>query len=747
VDILGHIFEQSITDLEEMQREAAGLVEESKKKTPTKRKMEGAFYTPEFITRYIGEQTLGAVAAERFEAYRVSSQTAAKAPVKPLFDDPRVYDLTVLSGKQKDALHEFWSGWINELQTIRVCDPSCGSGAFLIEAFDQFAKLYRDAQQHTFDLGTGFRFELPRHILTHNLFGMDLNDEAVQIARLSCWIKTAEKGKTLTTLDENIKQGNSIVAEPGPLAAWRDRFPDAFADGGFDCVIGNPPYVRQEWIKDDKPFLQMHYKAFDGVADLYVYFYELGLNILKPGGRLGFIVTNKWMKAGYGEALRKLYGDEMWVEQVVDFGHAKQIFPDADVFPCILVARKPDEKKVPAEPRVCVIPRGQLRIDDLSRQIVDEGVTVPRTRFGPEPWNLEPPGVAKLMEKIKSRGVPLIDYCGAKTYRGVTTGFNEAFVIDDITKNKLLSEDKRSEKILKKYIRGQNIDRWHTEWNGEWMIFAKRGININEFPAIKKHLMYYKSQLEPKPNDLHDKMRKGRKPGQYEWYEIQDSTEYWREFEKPKLMYGEITWFSAWCYDTSSLFSNNTVYFIPKPDIWLLAVVNSNIIWWNSWRTAVHGKDEALRYIGSFVQSIPIANPNSKTREFTETAVHRLIELTSISQAGRRDVLDWLKVEFEIEKPTQRLVNLASLDAESFTTEVKKIRGKNSSLSVAAVKRLRETHAESVVPLQTLAREAASLEQKVSDLVNEAYGLTPDDIKLMWETAPPRMPIPSPFPA
>jgi hypothetical protein len=151
-----------------------------------------------------------------------------------------------------------------------------------------------------------------------------------------------------------------------PLDAWRARFPDVFAAGGFDVVLGNPPYVRQEWIKDDKPFLQQHYEAFDGVADLYVYFYELGLNLLKPGGRLGFIVTNKWMKAGYGEPLRKLYGESARVESVVDLGHNKEVFPDADVFPCIVVVRKPDAGTPPETTRVCVLPRELTRVDGLS---------------------------------------------------------------------------------------------------------------------------------------------------------------------------------------------------------------------------------------------------------------------------------------------------------------------------------------------------------------------------------------------
>src|SRR5207245_5666511 len=123
---------------------------------------------------------------------------------------------------------------------------------------------------------------------------------------------------------------------------WQAGFPELFSTGGGDVVIGNPPYVRQELLGPIKPHLQEHFRAFHGMADLYVYFYELGLRILRPGGRLSYIVTNKWMKAGYGEPLRKFFAEQAWVESVVDFGHAKQIFEDADVFPSIIVAKKPD---------------------------------------------------------------------------------------------------------------------------------------------------------------------------------------------------------------------------------------------------------------------------------------------------------------------------------------------------------------------------------------------------------------------
>jgi hypothetical protein len=577
---------------------------------------------------------------------------------------------------------------------------------------------------------------------------MDLNSEAVEIARLSCWIKTAEKGKELTTLDGNIVQGNSVVADPSPLEGWRKRFPAAFADGGFDVVIGNPPYVRQEWIKADKPYLQQHYKSFDGVADLYVYFYELGLNVLKPGGRLGFVVTNKWMKAGYGERLRALYGDAAWVEQVIDFGHAKQIFPDADVFPCILVARKPDTGPAPDAARACVIPRELLRVEDLSRQVAETGTDVPRARFGPEPWNLEPPAVEALMAKIRANGVPLKEFAGVEPLYGVKTGFNEAFLIDTPTKNQLVDADPKSEPLFKPYLRGQDIDRWQAEWSGLWMIAMKSSGNHawpwagqpdaeaeavfrETYPALFRHFDQYRAALTKRQDQ-----------GEY-WWELR-ACAYWEAFDKPKVMYQDITWNQRFCLDTAGTLCNNTAYFLPTNDTWVMTVLNAPASWWFAWRTAQHGKDEALRLFTDYLNAFPIPRPTDDARGRAEALVRRLIDVKGGTTAGVRAFLEWLQSEFGIEKVSQKLAALVGLSPDELIAAVKELLPKRRGLTVAEHLRLKAEHAGHVAPLQASAREAAALERELSDLVNAAFGLTPADVQLLWDTAPPRMPIARP---
>ena len=751
VEILGHIFEQSITDLEGLKQAALphppgdppqdnSTPTSSKKEGPSKRKKDGAFYTPKFATKAIVGGALVPLLRKRYEHFRKGKEAKAAANVQKIFADPTTYDPQSLTKPQTVALVLFWEAWVDHLQTIKIVDPACGSGAFLMEAFDQMYAAYNNAQGHLNTLRGPSLFSINRAILTKNIYGMDINPEAVEIARLSCWIKTAEPGTELTSLDHNIKQSNSLIFKHSPEKGWNEAFPEIFAEGGFDVVVANPPYVRQEWFKKDKPYLQKHFQAYDGVADLYVYFYELALKILKPGGRLGFIVTNKWMKAGYGAPLRRLYAEKAWVDLVVDFGHSKEIFPDADVFPCILIASKPDpEEAAPDSTTVCAIPRKQLRIDDLEIQIEELGFQVPRCTLTQEPWSLEPPGVQALMDKLKRVGVPLKEFVGSSPLYGIKTGFNEAFLVDSLTRDRLVAEHPSSAEVLKKYLRGQDVDRWHSQWEGEWMIFSRRGIEIDKYPAIKKHLEKFQTGLEPKPKSWTGTHWQGRKAGGYKWFELQDSVDYWQKFITPKIVYQVLQTYPRYCYDTDGLFGNDKTFIIPTASLFLLACLNSPIMWWRNWRVFTHMVNETLSPMGYMIEEIPIPKPSPEVQNKIELLVKNLLDSTKVTREAKVCFLDWLRIEMKIEKPSQRLEAMENLDPEGFVEEVKKLRGKNK-LSVADLKRLREEHAANIVPIQARAAEVQIWERQLSDLVNEAYGLTPEEVKLMWQTAPPRMP-------
>ena len=193
---------------------------------------------------------------DRFEQLRQAHQEAAKGTARAALADPSVYVLDDLKKPERAALVRFWEAWQDELAAIRLMDPACGSGAFLIEAFDQLHAANQASNDRLQELrGHRTLFDLDKRILENNLYGVDLNEEAIEICRLSLWIKTAERGKALTSLDHTIRVGNSIVADPAvhPKAFdWQTAFPEVFKTGGFDVVVANPPYVRQELLSADQ---------------------------------------------------------------------------------------------------------------------------------------------------------------------------------------------------------------------------------------------------------------------------------------------------------------------------------------------------------------------------------------------------------------------------------------------------------------------------------------------------------------
>ena len=753
VEILGHIFEQSITDLERMEQElAAGKFELGRVE---RRHREGAFYTPRTITRFIVGRALRPVLADRFESLRRRHQESAAKNLATGLDDPRVYDLASLKKAQREALMLFWHSWLGDLEKVRVLDPACGSGAFLIEAFDQLHAVYQDAADHLYEL-RGFRtlFDPDQTILEKNLYGVDVNEEAIQICRLSIWIKTAERGKKLTDLDHTLRTGNSLVDDPelDPRHAfdWQATFPEAFADGGFDVVVGNPPYVRQELLSPLKPYLEHRFRTYHGVADLYVYFFERGLELLKPGGRLSFVVTNKWLRAGYAEPLRRLLSTEAWLETLVDLGHAKKIFEYADVFPSIVVLAKPQPDAVAPVPRAAVISRDDIHLDDLDQQVKEQGFEFPRERIGAGPWTPEPEAVEALMAKIRGQGVPLAEYVGSKPLYGIKTGLNEAFLVNTATRNRLAAEDPRSAEILKPYLRGQDIGRWRAEWDGQWMALLKSSddhkwpwsysepddaerIFASTFAALHRHLTQQKDELIARADQ-----------GRY-WWELRKCS-YYEAFDRPKILWQEIQYAPAYAADSGGKLANNKAFFIPTADLYLLAVLNSPLLWWHNWRCLVHLKDEALSSSGYKMETLPIAPPPSEEiPQHVEERVLRLLSLEDERFQTRTLVDDWLKVEHGILKPVRRLEDL-SLSPEDLIEEVRRARGKKKSLSAAALRSLREEHARTIAPFAERLREAERLEAELSDQVCQAYRLTPEEIDLMWQTAPPRMPVGRPGP-
>jgi hypothetical protein len=782
VEVLGHIFEQSISDLEALRAEARGEAVEG----VGSRKRQGVFYTPSAFTRYIAERTLHPLFTRLrdrvWSEVSVNMDPKAKGGARMGLDElaaevSRREERLGAPNAPKNARSELarvlalyrsgrataWGAYRDALQGVRVLDPACGSGAFLVAAFDVLAEEYnrcnREIEAATGQPGV---FDVDQTVLQHNLFGVDLNRESVETTKLSLWLKTARRDRSLTYLDGNVQVGNSVVHDPtaaplafdwstgrqagdalDPEADTQAAAIDARWRDGFDAVIGNPPYVRQEWISEIKPHLAQHYKAWHGMADLFVYFFERGLSVLKPEGRLGFIVANKWLKAGYAEPLRGLLVEGCLVEEVLDFGHAP-VFPDADAFPSVVILqRRPPGVALPqdAQVRAAQPPREELRDDALPELIERFHVFVPQARLSAAPWSLEPPEIAALMERLRERGVPLREFAGAKPYRGVLTGLNEAFLIDAETREKLINADPTSAELIKPYLRGENVERWFPNWPGKYMIFARRGVDIHKYPAILEHLLKFRAQLEPKPDDWTGGVWPGRKPGKYEWFELQDSIAYHALFERPKICYSDITWRPSFCAIEGGMYSNNTTYILPGEHPWLLAVLNSAVMWSYLWRHAQHGKDEALRLFSDFVETLPIPTPSA---EVAAAAAERVAELTALTRAQAETnplLLNWLKFGFGVKTPPRSLGQPMALSTEAFVAEVTAaMRAAKRRVGPLDAPQLAQEHAQYAAAQRQRAARILVLEREVCALVISAWGLGAEDVELLRRTAPPRTP-------
>lgn len=729
VNVLGHIFEQSISDLEELQELAdAGTftldnLTQLLPKTSVSgaRKEHGIVYTPEFITAFIVDQTLGKTLDEKrtacLNSYQVDQnwrKTTAeeKRYAKNLVQPERVVELL------------FWRAWLVELSTLKICDPACGSGAFLVAVFDVLRAEYTsiNAQIATIT-GSMDVFNADKTILNGNLYGVDLNAESIEITKLSLWLKTAQYGKPLESLEAHLRVGNSLITTNFD---WNAEFPEVNAQGGFDVIVGNPPYVRQERISPLKPYLEKNYSVFNGGVDLYAYFFEQGIRLLRPEkGRLGFISSGTFFKTSSGAPLRKYLLENSQLESIVDFSDV-QVFEGVTTYPIIITMRRTATPDSVQEIRFLAI-KNKIPTK-LNEAFKEKSAVLIQGQLNTQSWQLEDNRLNALRQKIIGQHPTLKEVYGSP-WRGIVTGFNEAFVINRIQRDALIAEDPCSAELLKPLLEGKDLKKWHIESRDLWLIFTRRGVDIEKYQAIKKYLLQFKYKLEPKPSDFQG-VWEGRKSGSYEWFNIQDTIGYHEKFESQKLVYTRFMDKPMfWLDSNENYYLNNALNFVSGVGEFELGLLNSCIFWFVI-------KDLASVMSGGFFQvhghvlercPIPPANKSqkeqlaklAKTAQIAAESRFKLIK--QFNHAAMRDFA-----------PSGKMPAAWSDKLPTFTTFTAELKKRfKRDLSLQERNDWDDYLASTQKIISTLNNQIAQAEREIDELVCELFGLTEEEVRLL----------------
>ena len=468
---------------------------------------------------------------------------------------------------------------------------------------------------------------IDKQIIEKNLFGVDINGASVGIAKLSLWLQTAKRNRPLSNLMDNIKSANSLTSD------WNELFPEIMLDGGFDCVVGNPPYVRQESIKELKSALKEIYSVFTGTADLFVYFYELAQNILKTNGMNGFICSNKFFRAKYGQNLREMILTKTTIKSIVDFNGVK-VFEDATVDSAITILQKGFAKNSHFQ----VSLKGYDNFFDMTQSDLTKNS-----------FSFVTPEELTIKKKIEKVGTPLKEW-NIKINYGIKTGFNEAFIIDGAKKDELIKADIKNKEIIKPLLRGRDIKKYSYEFNDKWIIttFPALNINIENYPIIKKYLLSFGKRLEQSGE------KGSRKKTSNQWFETQDQIAYYKEFEKEKIFYNEIGNSLDFYLDKNNFYCNNKLYFITSDNLnltYLTAILNSTTLqyYFQMIFNFGGGKGKAT------FQNIPIPNISKQQQEPFINLANTIIDAKEKIAKYKKhfeslNAVDKIEIKEEIEK-------------------------------------------------------------------------------------------------
>ncbi len=665
VNILGHIFEQSISDLEEIKAEING---ERLDKKNGKRKKEGIYYTPEYITHYIVEEAIGGWLEDQKK-------------------ELGFYDLPELIGKDYESVKvkkrayngnikrhlDFWDAYRRRLETIKVLDPACGSGAFLNQAFDY---LYREGQQVNKEIaklkrGTHSLVDVDKNILSNNLYGVDLNSESVEITKLSLWLKTASKHKELTALDENIKCGNSLIDDISidPKAfEWEKEFPFK-----FDVVIGNPPYVftrGSSYINNIKDYIWEKYRYNKGKINLYSVFLELSLSkLLSKNAFLGYITPETFIRTSTYSAIREYLYKNYNIKEINIYGIG--VFENVTAETVTIIINNHFDRNNN-------VIFNQIKENDSKTYIVKqcEFQANPETRFI---YKIDEADKT-LFNKLETDQIELAKI--VDVLNGIATKAD---------KKRYISKSRLTEKY-KKLLEAPDIHRYGFNWSGNYINYDR------------------------------DVLHRPRKE---------------ETFLSKKILIQRVSSKLICTYDNEKYYTfnslNNLILKNNKSNLkFVLCLLNSKLINYYYRKKFSMDATYTITVTKQNLDAIPIKIISLDAQQpFIEKA-DRMLYLNKQFHQTQNEYLDWLKIQYGLEKQSKKLESFYELDEEAFFAELKKkLPKENKNLSpkqTGEIKQYFEDYRQKIIALKN---EIDKTDSEIDAMVYELYGLTKEEIEIV----------------
>ena len=682
------------------------------------RKDKGTYYTPREIVHYMCQESL-----VNYLCTKLAGQVDPNDIRTLIYHGAEIVENDQQVAENEEETDTYWyrvsertyerAPCIDDaLAAIRICDPAIGSGAFPVGMMNEIVRARSALTGHGGLEETEERsaYNFKRHAIKESLYGVDIDPDAIDIAKLRLWLslivdeESRSHIKPLPNLDYKIVRGNALLDIEKDTANWDEAgklqplmddffnesdsnkqaglqqeierrlrkisggkgefafwlyFAEAFRGGGrkgFDVIIANPPYVQLQKNNGElrKLYQDKGFETFARGGDIYQLFYEKGYRQLDDGGHLCFITSNKWMRADYGKLSRQFLAKST-LRAVVDFGELPVFKAGTDT----AIVLTQNQMSAREHAFTVAMIKDAADIHNVREAVQKKSFEMALSDLSDGGWTLERPEVSAMLKKIRKARVSLREYVQGKIHYGIKTGKNKAFVIDKATKAKLISKDPKSAELIKPWLRGGDVKKWYAEKRPEWIIFARQGININAYPAIKKHLQKHRADLEPKKSASDTRGRAGG--WGYKWYELQATVAYHKKFEEDKIVFNETSKELHAFVDRKKLHVNKTCFIIVAPDNdFLLGVMNSQMMdyyyrhtfpaWGDPWRGG------RVQFRGNRMAAIPIAVGDGRQRR---QIAQRVRKICKNPQSPQTPIL-----EAEIDQLVYQLYGLTKKDIQ-----------------------------------------------------------------------------------